>query len=100
MARGLRGGGSGEHQYSKACNERFHRNLPATGVKNCGKAWPRRQSTESGGNTQFGAEIYLDCGTLPASMCLRNFCEVLNVDIARNAESAEFEVGSAEHRRG
>ena len=33
-------------------------------------------------------------------MCLRNFRGVLNADLAQNADSAEFEVGSAEHRRG
>ena len=31
---------------------------------------------------------------------LRIFCEVLNVDLADNANSVAFEVGSAEHRRG
>jgi len=33
-------------------------------------------------------------------MRLRNFCEVLNTDLAAERDSAEFVVGSAEHRRG
>src|SRR3569833_3456964 len=33
-------------------------------------------------------------------MCLRNFRGVLNADLAQNADSAVFVVGSAEHRRG
>jgi hypothetical protein len=53
----------------------------------------------TGRSTYFGAQIYIDCGTLPVPMRLSNFCEVLNLDLAAGADSAAFEVGSAEHRR-
>jgi hypothetical protein len=33
-------------------------------------------------------------------MRLRNFCDVLNMELAQSAGGAEFQAGSAEHRRG